>query len=184
MNKITLIAFSAILALVSGCSSVKTEINKDKISAKTFSFLDTRTRQAPGESDNRKEVHAMIQRAIGNNLAAKGVTQVPSGGDVTVAYLVIVGNNVATTSINTYFGYSEDASALVEQEHKRQTTSDKRGYFEAGTLVIDFLDPKTSKVLQRRSIRAEVLRDLTEARRAERVQAIVDQALNKLPVGH
>jgi len=184
MNKITLLALSAILALVSGCSSVKTEINKGTVSAKTFSFLDTRSRQAPGESDNRKEVHDMIQKAISNNLAVKGVTHVPTGGDVTVAYLVIVGNNVATTSLNTYFGYTDEASALVEQEHKRQTTSGQRGYFEAGTLVIDILDPKTSKVLQRRSIRAQVLRDLTEARRAERVQAIVDQALGNVPIGH
>jgi hypothetical protein len=35
----------------------------------------------------------------------QGVSRAADAGDVTVAYLIIVANNVTTTSINTYFGY-------------------------------------------------------------------------------
>jgi len=43
----------------------------------------------------------MIHDAISRNLAGKGLNKVGSGGDVIVAYLVIVGNNAVTESINT-----------------------------------------------------------------------------------
>jgi hypothetical protein len=41
----------------------------------------------------------MVQQAIIHNLAGKGVTYTPTAGDVTVAYLIIVGNNVATARV-------------------------------------------------------------------------------------
>lgn len=184
LNRITAQIFGALaLALfLAGCSSVKTHVDKGPISARTFSFLDTGSRPAPGYSEERKEAHAMIQEALVKNLTAKGINHVQTGGGVTVAYLVVVGNNVATTSLNSYFGYTEDSEALVEKMHSEQTGAKTRGYFESGTLVIDFLDPRTTKLLQRRSIHAEVLRNLTPESRGARVQAIVDQALNGLPV--
>ncbi len=165
-------------ALVAACSSVKTHVDKGPIPARTFAFLDTGSRATPNYAEDRKEAHALIQEAIVKSLAAKGVNHVASGGDVTVAYLVIVANNVATTALNDYFGYTPDSEALLQKVHSEETVGDKnRGYFEAGTLVIDFLDPKTSKILQRRSIQAPVLRNLPMESRTARVQSIVDQAL-------
>jgi len=175
---------AATLALT-GCSSVKTTVDKGPITARTFSFLNMGPRQTPSYAEARKEAHAMIQQAIIKNLAAKGVSQVPAGGDITVAYIVILGNNVSTTSLNEYFGYGPDAEALLEKVHKQETqTSEQRGYFEQGTLVIDILDPKTSKILDRRTISAQILRNLPMEQRAERVQSIVDQALAPLQIAH
>ncbi len=97
--------------------------------------------------------------------------------------LIIVGNNVSTTSLNDYFGYTEDSEALMSQVHKEQTIkSDQRGYFEAGTLVIDFLDPHTSRLLQRRSMKAQVFRNLPLEKRAARLQSIVDEELSNVPI--
>lgn len=173
---ITSIALTLILA---GCSSVKTRVDNAPVNARTFSFLDPGSRRPPIDAEASGQIHAMIQQAIINNLAAKGISHVATGGDVTVAYLVVAGNNVATTSLDTYFGYSEDSSAWAERIHKEQTGSDSpRGYFEAGTLVIDFINRNTSTLLQRRSIQAEVLRNLSIEQRAERLQRIVDQALS------
>jgi hypothetical protein len=125
----------------------------------------------------------MIQTAITKNLAAKNVAFVASGGDVTVAYLVITGNNAATTCLNDYFGYQTDADALVDKVHTEQSIkSGNRAYFEAGTLVIDFVNPKTSKLLKRASISAPILRNLPDDVRQERLQSIVDQALKSLRV--
>jgi hypothetical protein len=171
------LAVVATLALTS-CSSVKTKVDHGPIQAKTFSFLDTGGRTAPVDAEKRQQAHVMVQEAIIKTLASKGVTYVANGGDVTVAYLLIVGNNVTTTSLNGYFGYNSDADALVDKVHKQDTIkSDDRNYFEAGTLVIDILDAKTSKILQRRTIQAEVLRDVTLEARAARVQTLVGQAL-------
>ncbi len=167
---------------VAGCSSVKTHVNKGPVKARTFSFLNTGVDRVPDYAETRKEAHAMVQQALITNLRAKGVTYVPSGGDITVAYLVIVGNNGTTTSLNSYFGYTDDSDALMQKAHAEQTSSANRAYFEAGTLVIDFVDPTNSKLLQRRSIQGQVLRNLPKETRSARIQGIVDQALRDVPV--
>ena len=170
-------------AVLAACSSVKTHVDKGPVKAHTFSFLNTGSRQAPDYADQSAQAHAMVQQALTKNLAARGITHVPSGGDITVAYLIVVGNNSTTTSLNGYFGYTEDSDAFVQKVHAQQTGSDKaRAYFEAGTLVIDIVDPGTSRLLQRRSIQAQVLRNLPLEQRSERVQAIVDQALKDVPL--
>ncbi len=173
----------ALAGVLLGCSSVKIHVDKGRVHARTFSFLDTAARQTPTFAEDSKQAHAMVQQAIVHNLAAKGVTYIATGGDITVAYLIIVGNNATTTSLNEYFGYTDDSAALVQEVHKQQTgDQERRAYFEGGTLVIDVLDPKTSKLLQRRSVQAQVLRNLPAETRAARVQGIVDQALADLPV--
>jgi hypothetical protein len=172
-----LLLLAAVVALT-GCSSVQTKVDRGAIAARSFSFLNTGSKPLPTYAEPRQEAHAAIQQALIKNLAAKGLAQVATGGDVTVAYLLIVGNNAETTSLNSYFGYSSDAEALVDKVHKEQAVENKdRNYFEAGTLVVDFLDPKTSKILQRRTIQAPLLRNLAAESRVARVQAIVDQAL-------
>jgi hypothetical protein len=124
----------------------------------------------------------MIQEAITKNLAAKGVSAVRSGGDISVAYLVIAGNNAATTSLNEYFGYGDDATALVDKAHEQAIKGQSRGYFEAGTLVIDIVDTKSSKLLKRASVSSNILRDLPLDVRQARIQGFVDQALSDLRI--
>src|SRR5436305_9597219 len=90
---------------LAGCSSVKTSVNKGAVTARTFSFLNTGARQTPNAT--RKQAHELVQQALINNLARKGVSYTATGGDVSVAYLIVVGNNGATTSLNEYFGYTD-----------------------------------------------------------------------------
>jgi hypothetical protein len=182
-NPASLLGCLLLAGVLAACSSVKNHVDKGPVKAGTFSFLNTGSKQAPDYADQSAQAHAMVQQAITKNLAARGITHTATGGDITVAYLIIVGNNSTTTSLNGYFGYTQDSDALVQKVHSQQTGADKaRGYFEAGTLVIDIVDPGTSKLLQRRSIQAQVLRNLPQEQRSERVQAIVDQALKDVPL--
>ena len=168
---------------LAGCSSVKTNVDAGPIHAHTFSFINTGARAVPDYAENRLQVHEKVQEAIVKNLTAKGLTQVAQGGDVTVAYLIIVGNNATTTSLSEYFGYTADADALVNQVHKSEAIKgNERGYFESGTLVIDILDPKTSKVLKRGTVQSQILRELPMEQREARLQQFVDQALSDLRV--
>ena len=177
----TLLGCLLLAGVLVACSSVKTYVNKAPVKARTFSFLNTGSRDLPSYAEASQQAHTMIQQAINRNLAAKGVSQVPSGGDVTVAYLVVVGNNSTTTSLNSYFGYTDDSNAFVDKIHAQETGNQARGYFEEGTLVVDFVEPSTSKVLQRRCIAAPVLRNLSAENRSERIQTIVDQVLKDVP---
>src|SRR6516165_4027697 len=81
-----------------GCSEVPTNVDSGTIHARTFSFVNRQ--QQADFAESREAVHAMIQEAIRKSLAAHGVTQVATGGDITVGYLVVIGNHVSTTAIN------------------------------------------------------------------------------------
>ena len=177
----SLLAAVALTIALSGCSTAKTKVDSGSINARTFSFLNT-GRPAPQSADNRQQANALVQQAIAHALATRGVTQTPSGGDVTVAYLIIIGNGVSTTSLNEYFGYTDASDALVEKAHKQQSKRDDRTAFEAGTLVIDFLDPRTSKLLQRRTIKADILQNVTIEQRSVRLQGLVKDALKNVPL--
>ena len=50
--------------------------------------------------------------------------------------------------------------------------------------MIDFVDPQTSKLLQRRTIQAEMLRNLPMEQRTARVQGLIEKEINTIPFTH
>jgi hypothetical protein len=169
-------SMAAVVLVIAGCKTA-THVDKGPIKAATFSFLRPGPLPEAAFAEKRQQVHAFIQQAIANNLAAKGVTAVAQGGEVTVAYLIIVGNNVSTSAINDYFGYTADAMALVDKAQKAYTEGAQRNYFEAGTLLIDIVDPRTQKVLARNCVTRPVLQNPTAEVRQAHLQEAVNAAL-------
>jgi hypothetical protein len=182
MKLTSLLTLTAGLLALAGCSSTPARVDTGSIHARTFSFVSRSAKPAPAYADNREAVHPLIQGAIAKNLAGRGISQVASGGDVTVTYLVIVGNNASTMSINDYFGYSEDATALHDKAHAAYTGSKNPNYFEAGTLVIDIIDSKGFKLLKRGYATRPILRNLPDDARAARIQEVVDEILRDLRI--
>src|SRR5262245_39977588 len=164
-----------------GCSSTPTHVNHGSIRATSFSYVNTGQKPAPGYAENRAPIHSMIQGAITRSLASRGLTQVAADGEVTVAYLIITGNNATTSSINDYFGYGDDATALHEKAHAAYTGSNPN-YFEAGTLLIDLIDSKSHKLLKRGYATRPILRELPDDARAARIQEVVDEILRDVRV--
>ncbi len=171
---------AALLAV--GCSSTPTRVDRGPIHAATFSFAAGSPPTSPSYADSRAPIHAMIHDSISRNLAGKGLTHVASGGDVIVAYLVIVGNNASTESINTYFGYGRDAAALQDKAQDAYTSSKNPNYFEAGTLLVDIIDAKTYKLLKRSYVTRSVLRNPSAEVRAERIQQAVNEVLGDVRI--
>lgn len=168
--------------LIAGCSTTPTRVDKGPVKARTFSFIKGGTSPASSLADSREQVHRVIQDAITQNLAGKGLSKMASGGDVIVAYLVIVGNNANTEAINTYFGYGRDDSALHDKAHKAYNRSKNPNYFEAGTLLIDIVDSKTHEVLERNYVVRPILRDPSAEVRAAHIQEAVGEALKDLRI--
>ena len=181
MKTATLTLLAACALALAGCST-PAKVDNGPIRARTFSFVDRGGKPLPAYTDNRQPVHAMIQGAITKNLAAKGVTREASGGDVTVGYLVIVGNNVSTMALDDYFGYGDAASELHDKAQKAYSSNKNPNYFEAGTLVIDVIDTKTFKLLKRGYATRPILKDLPDDARAARIQEVVDEILRDLRV--
>jgi hypothetical protein len=171
-----LILAVGVLALA-GCSSTPAKVDTGSIRARTFSYVNTGAK-APGYAENRQAIHSMIQEAITKNLASRGVAKTDAGGDVTVGYLLIVGNNASTAAISEYFGYGQDADALHDKAQEAYTSSKNPNYFEAGTLIIDIIDSKSFKLLKRNYASRPILRNVPDDVRATRLQAVVDEILH------
>ena len=162
-------------------SPEKEKVDTGVIKAHTLSFVRPGPRP-PAGTDDREPVHRMIQSAIAQNLASKGVTKTTSGGDITVAYLVIIGTHTSTEAVSDYFGYSDDSEKLHLKAHDVYTGNANRNYFEAGTLLIDVLDSKTSKLLKRGYATRPLLRNLPASERAAQVQEVVNSILSDLRI--
>ena len=184
MKRNTLLVLAVGALALAGCSSTPTTVDRGPISARTFSFVDPGAKPAPSYADNRQAAHTAIQEAITRNLAARQVANVTKGGEVTVGYLIIVGNNASTRSISDYFGYDSDAAGLHEKAQSAYAGSKNPNYFEAGTLVIDIIDSKDFKLLQRGYATRPVLRNLPADARATRIQEAVDEILGKVRFAH
>lgn len=166
--------------LLAGCSSTPKRVDSGPVEAHTFSFVQSGATSAA--DDKRAAVHQLIQNAITQDLAGKGVKKVATGGDVTVAYLIIVGNNAATEAISTYFGTGRDASGLSDKAHEAYMDSKNPNYFEAGTLLVDIIDSKSYKVIHRNYATRPVLRNPAADARAANIQEAVNEALGNLRI--
>ena len=190
MKRITIPSSASVLLLAAGllafagCSSTPpTRVNTGPIAGRSFSFVNLGL--PPNYAENRAHIHALVQNAITRNLAAKGVSRAtPGPGDITVAYLIIIGNNATTSSIHDYFGYGEDATALVEKAHAAGTSSRNPNFFEAGTLVIDIIDSRNFKLLKRNYVVRPILRNPAVEVRQARMQEAVDEALKDLRIAN
>ena len=167
---------------LAGCSSTPAKVDAGSIQARTFRFVNRGGRPAPDYADKTEAVHKMIQDSITKNLAGRGVTKADAGGDITVGYLIIVGDNATTEGINDYFGYGEDAAALQEKAHKAYNASKNPNYFQAGTLVIDIIDSKSFKLLKRGYTTRTLLQNASADARAARIQEVVDEILRDVRI--
>lgn len=175
-----------LLALVAWAPAVPAKapakVNKGVIHARTFNFVKPTSKPAPDFADDTAAAHAMIQKAITKNLAARGVTRVSAGGDVTVPYLVITGNNVSTRAVRNYFGYSDDLADLHDRAQNAYTKTKNPNRFEAGTLLIDIVDGKNFKLMKRGHATRPLLRDLSAGAKAARIQEVVDEILRDVRI--
>jgi hypothetical protein len=173
--------FASVLA--SGCATTPSRVHTGDVKARTFSFVKPDAKNQFQQSDNRDYVHAAIQEAIKHNLETKGLTHLAKGGDVTVAYLVIIGDNVSTKAINDHFGYGRDYYDLQAKAHKAGAIDNTNpNYFQVGTLLVDVIDGKTQKLVYRDFAYRELFKNLPETTRRENLQKAVDQLLAKLRV--
>lgn len=171
-----------LLALAAACSpKVQTRVDTGPIRARTFAFV-ARDRPAPRSPDDIERVHAVIQEAITINLAGKGVTRVTSSPDVLVAYLLVIGDQNNTRSVDTYFGRGRPSGELLNKAFEAYGRRDSPTNLEAGTLLIDVLDGRNAALLWRSHVTRTILQNPSPELRAANIQGAVDEALRGLRI--
>jgi len=183
MPRLALFLSSAVALLLASCSSTPDKVDSGTVRAQTFSFVVPKANTVNSSLEQRRSVHESVQSAIAANLERRGLRRVGSGGDVTVAYLLIVGNNVSTMTIRDYFGYGREVADLQDKAHEAYTGSKDPNHFKAGTLLIDLVDRSTQKLVWRGHATRPVLQDPDAATRAAQMRGVVDEILARARIG-
>ncbi len=173
------LCLSACCLVLTACTTVSVSADWDP--AADFATLSTWSWQKdaiPGTGDPRLDdplVQARIQKAIETALPAKGYPQVTSGpSDFTVSYHIAIQRKLDAHTIYRGYGpyrgwYGAGGTQSVIDD------------YELGTLLVDFISPKTNTVIWRGKAQSRLYEIKSPQERQERVQAAVDELLAQFP---
>ncbi len=162
----------AVLAL-SACSSLSSDWDYDPsvnfTQYKTYAWVTQKADVSGYHLDGLMDQR--VRDAVNTQLSAKGMTLVETkDADVLVNYLTKIDKKMNVDTFNTNFGYHPYYGPGWGWGGNMQSQTTVREY-EVGTLIIDLIDNKTSKLMWRGSV-ADTLRDKKSP--SERTQLIND----------
>jgi hypothetical protein len=161
-----------------GCSGIS--VNTDFDNQVDFTKLSTYNwMQAPEDpaADIQKElatntlVEGRVKRAVDEQLAAKGIRKTTEDPDMLVAFHTGVQDKVNVQSWGYGYGWGWGPGGVnVSTVH-----------YQEGSLILDFIDPKTNKLVWR-GVATKVLPEKTTPEKSEKtIRQAVEKILEKYP---
>jgi hypothetical protein len=155
MNSICPLLVFPVLLLCSCVSSLEvlSGSSKDYASVRLIDKtpnIDTPTRYQQGQVWLRNDIQDLCNQ---NGL------KVSSGpAELEIAHLVIIQNNITTTSLSEYFGSGLEAEALGNLAHRQGVVKSKEvEQFNRAGLVINVRETKTGKLIYRKYVKRDIL---------------------------
>ena len=162
-------------ALLAACSSVSTSYDFDPGAnfddLKTYRWLTVVTVDEKAASDQDPLVLKRVERAVNQELGARGYQVVKSGGDFCVAARLRSRQRTRVTTTPTAYGYGY----RYGYGHWGSQNVDVYQY-EEGSIVLDVVDKSGKNLMWRGVARAAVPADPTP----EQITKLVDEAVQKL----
>jgi hypothetical protein len=150
MQRVVFVFIGLMLLFVgrSSAADVKTDYDRNANFAqyKTYSWERVETRD-PLMVDR-------IKSAVNGSLAAKGLTEVPTGGDLSIVAIEVTHNQQTLDTFYNNFGGGRRFGGFGEATTTTET-------YRVGTLVVDLSDPATKKLVWRGSA-SDTLSDKSE----------------------
>lgn len=177
MNIRRFVFVSCAVALAAGCSPML-EVNQDFDEATDFSNYQTydlmpkddevMTADAAAKFASKRQVlEEELRNAMKKHMETIGFTRVTDNPDLLIAYFVGVRNEVFMSNYGmTYADYTGNVIIQSVQD---------------GTLRIDFVDPKTERLVWRGSAYGAVNRDPTEDMIRKNIDRAVKKTLDQYP---
>lgn len=148
-----LLVLMAVVIAWSSCSSIKTSADYDK----NVDFSEYKTFEYYGWAENSDKIlnrfdKERIENAVGQELAARGMKYVESGGDAVVALFIVVDQKTSTTAYTDYYnngpyGYGPRWGWGYAGRGGTATTTYSENDYKVGTLVIDVWDKDEEKLI-------------------------------------
>jgi hypothetical protein len=171
MKTIGCVAAVAAASLFCGCVSVETSKapNVNLAQYRTFAWFEPASPSPRQQSFERSPAGAVVREQIARNLAAKGVSETAQNPDFLVAYHGKLEQRMDVTDWGYpgwwWGGWGGPNVAVSE--------------YTQGTLIIDFIDPRTKQVFWRGTASAVV--NQPENPNPKKLAGAVDKVMKKYP---
>jgi hypothetical protein len=182
MKSLQAIVFVLIAAMLASCSPVTvlsdTKDETDFSKFKTYSFLGW---QADSEQELDKEDKDIIYAAFEKEFTARGMSFVPTGGDVDVSLFIVFNKNTAVSRYNKYTGSAHGAYDLYDTGWGYGATNTRYSQrsYRVGTLIMDVFDGKKKKQIWQGTINSKVMEK--RERRATTIPKKVAMLMKEFP---
>ena len=155
------------LCLLGGCVTVGAtkSPNANLAQYRTFAWMPTTEAYPKQLAFERSPAGQVVKNQIGNDLAAKGLSEVAANPDFLIAYHTKLEQKTDVTDWG-YGGFYWGGPVSVDQ-------------YTQGTLFIDFIDPKTKEVIWRGTATAIV--DNPDMPNTHKLAGAVDKVMKRYP---
>lgn len=138
-----------------------------------------KTGRTPDFADDNATANRQIQQALADEFRSHGLQVGAPDSDLVVGYLILVQDNFSTTALDDYFGYGRDLEEIVSAAQIQGVLNNPRpDEFQSGTIVIDVMDAKTSKLVYRNHATRDLAPNASAGVRQQRIREAVAQALD------
>ena len=160
--------------LLSGCSTMEIYVDHDPDASfenlKRYAWMPDPPKVTGDPRVDNPIIHRFVREAVEDRLKSRGFERDDDAPDVWVGFIADVRQRTEFRAVNERRRYSSASWTELRE----------RAYDE-GTLILDFVDPKTRKLLWRGSARAEVHLSASQSRKRERIKEAVDRILERFP---
>lgn len=170
--------------LLASCSSVTvlsdTKEETDFSKFKTYSFLGWQAHSDQELDDEDKEI---LYDAFNKEFAARGMSYVPSGGDVDISLFIVFNKKTGVSRYNKYSGSAHGAYDLYDTGWGygfTNTRYSQRSY-RVGTLIMDVFDGRNKKQVWQGTVQSKV--NENRGTRKSSIPKKVGLLMNKYPLG-
>lgn len=174
-----------LLAVLCGCNTM--HISSDYDPSTDFSKFRSFA-WAPMSPDlpddpliNKTQLDSQIRNATENQLSAFGFVKESSNQpDFLIVYHAAIDKGIDVVELDNFY-----LSDPPNRYHHGWSSGRGQTYvfeYDLGTLILDFLDPKTKKIIWRGSVQAEVNRTALPQERETRINVAIQKMLEKFPI--
>jgi len=155
----------------------------------TFAFEPSKTTWAwlpnPPDRNSRLDddiLDARIRTTIAQHLASKGMQErTVAEPDYFVNYDINLQNKMDVYSVNTYYGYATVGWGWTYYAPGPAVTQTTVREYQVGTLLVDFLDPATRRLVWRGTASADLQQNLDQDEKQARLDRAVTGILADFP---
>jgi len=175
-----------ILSVIAGCSTiqVKSDFNPkmDFSRLKTYSWLGTVDKPSDDIRINNEFVNKTIRVAVEKDLQGKGFTRVDSGqADFVITWFGAIEQKIKADNINNFYSPYGYGTLYRDPYWNNQPTTMNVREYEQGSLIFDFLDPRTHTLLWRGIGSDKLKEEQSESQMRYNLNAAVTQILASFP---